>query len=69
MRSPTGAIQEETEEIKEENQLGNIFTYLEEADFQKPIWTSYSSHPQDIAYLLSYMPKSWTSLFLRRSLP
>lgn len=32
--------------------------YLEEADFHKPIWTSYAKTPSDIGSLLAYLPRA-----------
>lgn len=46
----------------------NFFTYLEEADFQKPIWSSYSGEPKDITNLLNYLPKTFAQ-FVKRSVP
>jgi hypothetical protein len=58
------------EESKTEAEPANVFVYLEEADFQKPIWTSYARNPTDAGNLINYLPKPMASVFLgKRSLP
>jgi hypothetical protein len=45
-----------TTEENLEDEGFNFFTYLEEADFQKPIWSSYCREPRDVKTLMNYFP-------------
>lgn len=56
------------EESKESLPALNFFLYLNEADSQKPIWTSYVSEPRDISTLLGYLPRSMC-YYLKSTLP
>jgi len=42
--------------------------YLQEANFNKPIWASYTNDMQDVEKLVHYMPISMQK-FIKRSLP
>lgn len=60
-----------TEEVKEESGVEAMtghFIYLQEADFAKPIWTSYCDRPEKIETLANYMPFSMQKI-LKRSMP
>lgn len=58
------------EEVKEHKveELPSHFIYLQEADFNKPIWVSYANDMHDIDKLVFYMPSSMQK-FIKGSLP
>ncbi len=45
-------IQLEEGKLNPNTSLGNFFVYLEEAEWQKPIWQSYTHAPSNIRTLL-----------------
>lgn len=58
-----------TEEIKEDADMSNFFFYLEEAEWQKPIWCSYTHEMRDIRTLVHNLPSSISKPLLKRQTP